>query len=248
MSPRLAFALDAAVAAGRSTLAHFKSPLDVELKADSSPVTVADVGAEQLIRRAIAVSYPGEAIFGEEEGGETGPDRWVIDPIDGTKSFVSGVPLYATLLSYEQDGDPIIGVCYLPALDELFFAEKGQGAFCNGRPIRVSGRTTLEGGVVSCGGHRSMLRANRMDGFLSLADRAMATRTWADAYGHVLVASGRIEAMVDPVVAHYDISAVSLIVREAGGVFTDFLGGERLSLEAVSSNGTVHGEVLAAFQ
>jgi histidinol-phosphatase len=248
MSPRLAFALDAAHKAGRSTLALFNTGVDVQQKQDETPVTQADKGAEALLRKLIGSTYPEDAILGEEEG-ETGSGsgRWVIDPIDGTKSFVCGVPLYATLLSYEVEGRTVLGVCYMPAIEEMVYAESGSGAFWNGRPCRVSARATISGGAISCGSHYSLKKYGRMDGFLVLADRAMASRTWSDAYGHALVATGRIEAMMDPIVNPWDISAMSLIVREAGGRFTDFQGRETPAAEAVSSNGLVHDEVLEAF-
>jgi histidinol-phosphatase len=248
MSPRLAFAIEAAYRGGRFTLQYFQTGAVVETKADETPVTAADRGAERLIRELIAQQYPDDAILGEEEGGSQAADRWVIDPIDGTKSFVSGVPLYATLLSYELNGEPIAGVCYFPALDEMLYAEKGQGAYLNGRPIHVSGRAQVQGSVFSCGGLNSMKKYGRTEGFERLSEQALATRTWSDAYGHALVASGRIEAMVDPIVNPWDISALSLIVREAGGKFTDFSGNPKLSNEAVSSNGHVHSKVLEVFQ
>lgn len=249
MTPRLAFALDAAVRAGRGTLAHFQTEAAVDLKADSSPVTIADREAEAYLRRAIGASYPGEAILGEEEGlTGVGDARWVIDPIDGTKSFISGVPMYGTLLSYEVDGIPILGVSYFPALDELVYAERGKGAFWNGRPCRVSQRGTVAGSVLSCGSHASMAKHGRTAGLAALAERTMATRTWTDAYGHALVATGRIEAMIDPVLAPWDISAMEVIVEEAGGAFTDFEGQPHPRNCAVSSNGLVHGELLRAFE
>lgn len=248
MSPRLAFAIDAAYRAGRTTLGLFNAGAEVFAKADATPVTEADRRAEALIREAIAAKFPGDAILGEEEGlSGSGDTRWVIDPIDGTKSFVSGVPLYATLLSYEVDGEPELGVCYLPAIDELLYAERGHGAFWNGRPCRVSERDAVAGAVICCGGHRSMAERGRMDGLLKLAETAMATRTWSDAYGHALVATGRVDAMIDPVVNRWDLSAVSLIVKEAGGRFTQFDGNEAIGCEAVSSNGRLHEAVLAAF-
>ena len=235
MSPRLAFAIDAAYKAGRSTLALFQTGAVVLTKEDETPVTLADQRAERLIR--------------EEEGGATNePDRWVIDPIDGTKSFISGVPLYSTLLSFERDGDTEVGVIYFPALDEMLYAEKGKGAFFNGRPCRVTDRKTLAGSVICCGGHRSMVKADRWRPFEKIVAKALATRTWSDAYGHALVASGRVDAMIDPVVAHYDISAAALIVREAGGRFTDFTGNDKLALEAISSNSEVHEEILEIYR
>jgi histidinol phosphatase-like enzyme (inositol monophosphatase family) len=247
MSPRLAFALEAAFKGGRSTLAYFNTGVEVEDKSDLSPVTIADRDAERLIRQQIASVYPHEAILGEEEGGEQTPDRWVIDPIDGTKSFVCGVPLYATLLSYEQDGQPILGVAYFPALDELVYAELGKGAFWNGRPCRVSPKTNLSDSYLSSGSPGSMIEHGRWPGFEKLVKTSRASRTWSDAYGHMLVATGRVEAMIDPIVNPWDISAVSLIVREAGGRFTDFRGGESLADEAISSNGVLHDEILRAF-
>ena len=249
MSPRLAFALDAAFKAGQSTLPLFNAGVEVEVKQDETPVTRADREAERLIRGLIAGSYPEDAILGEEEGETgTGSGRWVIDPIDGTKSFVCGVPLYATLLSYEIEGETQIGVCYMPVLDEMVYAEIGGGAFWRGRACRVSSKTQMKGAAISSGSHASLAKYGRMNGFLDLAGRAMASRTWSDAYGHALVATGRIEAMVDPIVQPWDISAMRLVVREAGGRFTDFAGGEYPMNEAISSNGRVHEEVLEAFR
>ena len=245
MSPRMAFALDAAYKGGKSTLAWFQAGADVITKSDATPVTVADRNAERLIRELIEKQYPGDAILGEEEGGDTGAqDRWVIDPIDGTKSFISGVPLYATLLSYEVGGEPEIAVCYLPALDEMFYAEKGKGAFLNGRPIHVSTKESIQGGILCCGG--SMFSDGNWQKVQPLMKQAMGTRTWCDAYGHTLVACGRVEAMLDPIVNYWDISSVSLITREAGGRFTDFAGNENLTNQGISSNGLIHEEILRA--
>lgn len=243
MSPRLSFAVDAAYRGGKSTLGLFQTGAEVITKSDASPVTLADRQAESLIRKLISEQYPGEAILGEEEGGDTEAlDRWVIDPIDGTKSFISGVPLFATLLSYEVDGEPSVGVCYFPALDEMLYAEKGLGAFLNGRPIHVSERETVQGSMLCCGG--SMFKTGHWQKISNVVGRALGTRTWCDAYGHALVASGRVEAMIDPIVNHWDISAVSLIVREAGGRFTDFSGREKLTSEGLSSNGRIHDELV----
>jgi histidinol-phosphatase len=249
MSPRLQFAIDTAILAGKSTLAHFQVGTHVDLKADYSPVTVADRLAERIIREAIVAEFPNEGILGEEEG-ESGDSqtRWVIDPIDGTKSFISGVPLYATLLSFEEGGEVQVGVCYFPALNELLYAQKGHGAFWNGRLCSVSKNLSIKNSVVATGSTSSMAKHGRLAGFQGIEKRAMACRTWGDAYGHALVATGRVEAMIDPVIAHWDISAMSLIVRESGGVFTDFQGNPRLGNEALSSNGLVHPELLEAFR
>ncbi len=247
MSPRLAFALRTAHEAAKGTLRYFQQGVGYELKADESPVTVADQEAEAFIRREIEAAFPGEKILGEEEGGSDAADRWVIDPIDGTKSFIAGVPLYATLLSYEQDGKPILGVCVIPALDEVVFAESGGGCFWNTKPCRVSQKTKMSESILCCGSHYTMSQAGRLGPFLQLAETALATRGWTDAYGHALVATGRTEAMIDPVVNHWDVSAIAVIVREAGGSFTDFKGNDRLAREAVSCAPGIKQELLEAF-
>lgn len=248
MNPRLEFALDAAYRAGQSTLGLFHSGFSLEIKEDDTPVTNADKGAEAMIRRDIAAKYPGEAILGEEEGASgTGDARWVIDPIDGTKSFVAGVPLYACLLSYEEDGEPTVAACYLPAVDEMYWATKGEGAFVNGRRIHVSDRPSLKGSTLLCGGHKTLIERGRLEGFLSLIPETRVTRTWGDAFGHMLVASGRADAMIDPRVNRWDISSPSLIVKEAGGTWTDFAGTPHLVDEAISSNGKFHSVLTSAF-
>ena len=253
MSPRLAFAIDAVYKAGRSTLAHYQTGVQIDTKSDDTPVTVADRNAERLIRELVEANFPGEPILGEEEGGDPSrPDRWIIDPIDGTKSFVAGVPLYSTLLSYERDFQPILGVVFFPALNEMLYAELGGGTFFNGAPARVSAKSNVAKSIVCCGGLRSMKRQGRAQGFDKISDRALATRSWCDAYGHALVATGRVEGMVDPIVTRWDLSAVQVVVQEAGGKFTDFTGGPVLTqsneLEAISSNGLLHGELLDAFR
>jgi histidinol phosphatase-like enzyme (inositol monophosphatase family) len=249
MSPRLAFALNAAHRAARSTLGWFQGGPAIERKADASPVTIADREAERFIRKEIAASYPDDGVLGEEAGAHGPQDhRWVIDPIDGTKSFVAGVPLYATLLGYEVDGKPVLGVCVFPALGEVLYAEAGEGAFWNGIPCRVSPAGNLPEAVIVCGSHASMASRGRTEGLLLLAEEALATRTWGDAYGHALVATGRAAAMLDPVVARWDVSAMAIIVREAGGRFTNFASEDGIFDEAVSSNGVLHDRVLEAFR
>lgn len=249
MSPRLAFALETVYRAGRFTLSYFNSGTNVELKEDQSPVTAADMGAERMIRDAIGREYPRDSILGEEEGLSEGVGgRWVLDPIDGTKSFVCGVPLYSTLLAYEDEEGGALGVCYFPALDEMVYAERGQGAFWNGRACRVSTRNTLKGATLCCGSHKSLAQYGRMDAMLELAGEVQATRTWCDAYGHALVATGRVEAMIDPIIAYWDIAAMAVIVRESGGRFTTLEGDEELGQSAISSNGVLHAQLLEAFR
>jgi len=246
---RLEFAIETAWKAARATLPHFTGGVTVDFKEDDTPVTVADREAEAIIRQEIAARFPGEAVLGEEEGlSGAGDDRWVIDPIDGTKSFISGVPLYATLLSYEQAGEPIVGVAVFPALGWCVSAAKGEGAFREGRRCQVRTETRRDRAVIACGGHKSMVKAGRMEGFLRLVDEALVTRTWGDAYGHALVACGQLDAMVDPVVSRWDISAMSLIVREAGGEFTDFAGCAALAQEAISATPAMAEWVRDAFR
>lgn len=249
MSPRLAFALEAAFLAGRTTLKYFQTGAEVITKSDDSPVTAADKEAEELIRSMIEKKFPGEAILGEEFGGSDAlSTRWVIDPIDGTKSFIAGVPLYATLLSFEIEGEPQLGVAYFPALDEMIYAEIGSGCTWNGRPCHVTTNSNLSKSILCCGGHASLSKTGGMPGIISLAERCRAMRTWCDAYGHCLVATGRVDAMIDPVVAPWDISAIRVIVREAGGKFTDFAGGESPLVQALSTNQALHSTILEALR
>jgi histidinol-phosphatase len=245
----MAFALEAALRGGRSTLAHFGTEVQIDSKQDTSPVTVADRDAERIIREMIAERYPKDSVLGEEEGGDLQQtDGWVIDPIDGTKSFVCGVPLYATLLSYEEAGETLLGVCYFPALGEMLYAERGGGAFFNGRPCQVSERRTVAGSYIASGSPGSMKRYGKAEGFEKLVEKALAARTWSDAYGHALVATGRVDAMIDPILNPWDVSAVRLIVTEAKGRCTDFSGKEGPRTEAISSNGWLHDELLEAFR
>lgn len=255
MSPRLAAAVETVYRAGRSTLALFQTPLKVESKEDNSPVTLADKEAEQIIRADLSARFPGEAVLGEEQGltGE-GDDRWVVDPIDGTKSFICGVPLYATLLSYEQAGEPILGVAYVPPLDMMVYAERGGGAFLNGRPIRVSSATSWMGQVLCHAAYPRLQSAGLADGYDRIAKETLATRTWQDAYGHLLVATGRAIAMVDPTVSRWDISAILPIITEAGGMCSRADGrhpfdpiDESGTLQLLSSNGHVHAAMVEEF-
>lgn len=244
-SDRLNFALDAAYEAGRSTLALFATGLTVDRKSDASPVTDADRGAERILRERIAAKYPQDGIYGEEEGKSGGQSRrWVIDPIDGTKSFISGVPLYSTLLSYEVEDKAILGIAFFPALDLMVYAENGLGAFANGRQIGVSDKSDLKDAVICSGSVKNLDARGSLPGYLELGKKVLAVRTWCDAYGHALVAMGRVEAMIDPVVEHYDISAVNLIVREAGGRFTAFDGSPDPTGEAVATNAALNKEIL----
>ncbi|MEQ1936181.1 MAG: inositol monophosphatase family protein [Fimbriimonadaceae bacterium] len=245
MSPRLQFAMDIALEAGNSTLAYFQSDLEVSFKADDSPVTLADRNAESILRKRISQRFPEDGIYGEEEG-QSGDQtrRWVLDPIDGTKSFICGVPLFATLVAFEDDSHRQIGVAFFPALDLMVSAEIGGGARCNGELIHVSRKAEISTSVICTGSVSTFRKRSKLDGYLKLSDEALASRTWCDAYGHCLVAMGRVEAMIDPRVEPYDIAAVQVIVTEAGGKVTTFDGGNDPQTDAISSNGLLHDLIL----
>ena len=230
--------------AGRLTLEWFRSAeLTVDDKQDGTPVTAADRAAERLVRERLADAHPDDTIIGEEETDREGSSgrRWIVDPIDGTKAFTHGVPLYSTLLAYEDEHGPAIGVIDLPALRETVYAGRGLGCFCNGLRSRVSDRTRLRGSYLTTSGFdywsEEALAAVRASG--------MFMRTWGDGYGYALVATGRVEAMVDPVAAAWDVAAMPMIIGEAGGQFTDFSGTSRVDGgTGLATNGQLHTEVL----
>jgi histidinol-phosphatase len=216
--------------AGHRTLHWFRTGVVAERKADSSPVTVADREAELFLRDRIAGRFPDDGILGEEFG-EARPGarrRWILDPIDGTKSFVRGVPLYGVLLALEEpdaDGAPMVtlAVLHFPALDETLTAARGAGAWFNGARARVSRVDRLDEALLLTTS-AAPPPAERRPGWDRLAAAAGVVRSWGDAYGHALVATGRAEIMVDPVLAPWDVAPLSLALEEAGGVFTDFDG------------------------
>lgn len=237
------FAVEAAWQAGKITLEYFQTPLEPELKPDASPVTIADRRAEEALRGAIESRYGDHAILGEEFG-ETGPAgaryRWILDPIDGTLSFVRGVPLYGVMVAVERDGVSVAGVVNFPALGEIAYAAKGEGAYWNGRRARVSPVDRLEDALVLATDYGAMEKFGRGAAFERLCRTAKMQRTWGDCYGHVLVATGRAEAMLDPIMKIWDCAALRPIVEEAGGTFTDWNGvATHTAPEAVSTNGAL---------
>jgi histidinol-phosphatase len=245
----LAFAHEIAWQAGKITRRYFQAGVAIDRKADESPVTVADREAESYLRAAISARYPNHALLGEEEGATGSSDaawRWIIDPIDGTKSFIRGVPLYGVMLGLEHTGEPVLGVVNIPVLDEIVYAARGLGCWWNGRPCRVSSVTTLSEGLLLA------TRANRYDrygkgeAFARLVAAAGEFRTWGDCYGYLLVATGRAEAMLDPVMNIWDAAALLPILQEAGGTFTDWRGVPTIAgEEGLGTNGLVLDEVLA---
>lgn len=222
----LEFAVEVAWRAGRCTLAHFQADVTVEEKGDGTPVTVADREAERVARELIGSRFPEDGLLGEEFGEER-PDarrRWILDPIDGTASFIRGVPLYGVLVALEQDGEPVLGVIHLPALGETVYAARGEGCWWDGRRARVSPRKRLDEALVLCTDPREAAEALPDGSWEALARRARRIRTWGDCYGYALVATGRAEAMLDPVLAAWDAAPLLPIVEEAGGAFTDWRG------------------------
>jgi histidinol phosphatase-like enzyme (inositol monophosphatase family) len=222
----LDFANQLAWEAGKITLRHFQTGLRPDTKADDSPVTVADRESEQFMRAAIAARYPDHAILGEEYG-ETNPGashRWILDPIDGTRTFVRGVPFYGVRVGLERAGEPVLGVVNMPALGEIVYAAQGLGCRWNGRRCRVSSVSTLSESLLVSTGVTGYERHGKGEAWARLVGAAGMLRTWADCYGYLLVATGRAEVMTDAIVAEWDTAAVQRCVVEAGGVFTDWAG------------------------
>ena len=241
------FAESLARAAGAVTLRYFGTGVEAEVKADGTPVTVADREAESLLRDRIHERYPDHGILGEEFGEDRpgAPVRWILDPIDGTKSFVHGVPLYGVLIGVEIDGEPAVGVAHLPALQETVSAGRGIGCMWNGARANVSRVDRLEDALLLTTGVGSAERQGIGPGWRALAEKAAFVRTWGDCYGHVLVATGRAEIMVDPILSAWDASPFLPILTEAGGQFTDLNGVPTIhGGSAVASNGILHGDVL----
>lgn len=247
--------VELAIGAGDSTLTYFRrGDLEVEAKSDDSPVTIADRMAEQWVRQQLATLYPDDAVVGEEFGDTPGQGhyRWVIDPIDGTKSFVCGVPLYSTLLALEFDGQPLGGVIDIPALGETVVGAVDRGAW-----YRRSRQSEWEAAQVShtASLHQAVLVTSQADLFerrgmgaawTELQSRCRVSRTWGDGYGYLLVATGRAELMVDAMCNPWDIAAMPPILAEAGGRFSDLRGGRGCrGGDGLGSNGRIHDEALA---
>ena len=245
----LDFAVSLARLAGDHTLKYFGGVVDHDAKGDGSPVTIADREAEQLIRDRVLDRFPDHGILGEEFG-ETNAGarvRWILDPIDATRSFMRGVPLYGVLIGIEVDGVPAVGVANYPPLAELVAAASGLGCTLNGAPCRVSPVTRLEDSVVLTTDVERILARPEGPGWRSLQQRCAFSRTWGDCYGHMLVATGRAEAMVDPEMKAWDAGPFLTIATEAGGRFTTREGEATIhGGSGISTNGRIHDAVLEA--
>lgn len=213
--------------AGDNAMRFFGSALAVESKKDGSPVTEADRSTERLAREWIGLRFPADGIVGEEFGSSRpdAPRQWIIDPIDGTKSFVHGVPLWGTLVAVMEGDEVLAGAAFLPAIGEMIVAGAGEGCWWNSKRCAVSTVAEISAATVLTSEARFDLSAGRyLHGWRSLSEKAAISRTWGDCYGYLLVATGRAEVMVDPVLSLWDIAPFVCIVPEAGGVMTDFDG------------------------
>jgi histidinol-phosphatase len=247
----LDFAVGLARGAGDITNRYFKGSFAAERKADNSLVTAADRDAEKYLRATIEEAFPDDAILGEEEGEKPGRlnRRWILDPIDGTYSFVRGVPLYGVLIGLEIDGEAVLGVVNLPALDELIYAARGLGCFWNDAPARVSSTESLGDALLLATDFGTCERYGFGSAAESLQRQVSERRTWGDAYGHVLVATGRADIMLDPIMNVWDCAALLPIVEEAGGMFTDWQGKRTIhGGNAISTNRVLFESVMATIR
>ncbi|HEY1317629.1 MAG TPA: inositol monophosphatase family protein [Gaiella sp.] len=241
MSADLDLALRLADTADGIALARFRArDLVVETKPDRTPVTEADRAVEAELRTVLALERRRDAILGEEGGAHgDGPRRWIVDPIDGTRNYSRGVPVWATLIALEDHGQVVLGVVSAPALHRRWWAERGDGAHANGDLVRVSRVARPEDAVLTFALEQSLPR---------LAGRAWHARGYGDFWSHMLVAEGAVDGAIDAIgVSLWDLAAVQVIVEEAGGTFTDFAGEHRVDGgSAISSNGLLHADLLEA--
>jgi histidinol-phosphatase len=241
-------ALEAARAASVPILARYHGDFDIEIKADQTPVTIADREAETVIREVLQTTFPDHGIYGEEFGTNQ-PEAeylWLVDPIDGTKSFVRGTGMFSTQIALMRDGVILLGVSNAPAMDELAWAARGEGAWLNGERIRVSGTETIEAAHLSVGNLVTLARSPRWQALGELVTRVNRLRGYGDFYHYHRLAAGQLDAVLESDVNILDIAALSVIVEEAGGVFTD-LEGEAPSLATTSvlaAPPALHAELL----
>jgi histidinol-phosphatase len=256
-SPRLLFAVEIAREAGQAILAmRSHMGLQVEQKADGTPVTQVDRNVEMLLRERIGQRFPDDGILGEELDTLQGSNQyqWVLDPIDGTKSFIREVPLYTTLVAILEGDEPLLGVIYAPVTDEMLYAQVGQGCwYCQGSgapcSARVSQITDMREALLLTSDIESFTRDRSKDAravYDQLASRCHLARTWGDAYGYLMVATGRAEIMIDPEMDLWDTAALQPILSEAGGSFTDWQGRPTIhSIDSIATNGALAEQVLS---
>ncbi|MGE0598168.1 MAG: inositol monophosphatase family protein [Dehalococcoidia bacterium] len=241
----LAIARRAALVAQEVIMPLYNSGTTVELKADRTPVTAADKNAELAIRQFLGRECPGHGILGEEFGESSGDGRhrWILDPIDGTKSFIHHVPLFGTLIALERDGVPVVGVIACHAVGETVSAAEGLGTYLNGERCTVSKTADLKDATVSMTSISRMLKG-RADGVARLAAECGLSRAWGDCYGYLMVATGRAEVMLDPIMNLWDAAALYPVIMEAGGGFSAWDGTPGVGDSVVATNGLLHQQVI----
>lgn len=247
LKPYLDFAVETAHQAGQLTLGYFQRGIHADFKGDDSPVTLADKKAEELIRSRIEKAYPEHGMLGEEYGdsGEGAPFRWLIDPIDGTKSFIRGVPLYGVLLALEIEGKIEVGVSYFPGIGDMVYAASGEGCYWNGRRAQVSDTATLDRAFVSFTDVRGFDKYGRSEAWKRIQTATYYNVGWSDAYGHALVATGRCDLMLEPIMNPWDCGPFLVILREAGGFAGDWSGKETVyASEMISTTQTLLPQLL----
>ena len=240
-------AIEAAKAAGEIALHYFRTNLTVETKADLSPVTQADRECEAKISEILSARFPDHGFLGEENGERLGRTdaRWIVDPIDGTKNFVRGIPFFAILIALEEEREVTAGVMYAPALNDLIYACRGTGTFANGRQVHVSQVADLRESMLIHGGLGEMKQRSHWQPFLRLVDATSRQRGFGDALGHSVVICGHAELALESAIMPWDVAATKILVTEAGGRYSDFDGSPSIYTgTAVISNGRVHDEVL----
>jgi histidinol phosphatase-like enzyme (inositol monophosphatase family) len=244
----LQFAVELGRGAGDITLEYFRKNPETSTKSDGSYVTIADRHAESFLREEIAKRFPDDGVIGEEESESVGRSgrRWIVDPIDGTFAFVHGVPFYGVLIALEIEDESSVGVVNIPALGEIVYAAKGLGCFLNGEPTRVSNTAELKDALLLSTDFTSCARYGFGRAAELLQARAKASRTWGDCYGYVLVASGRADVMLDPVMNLWDCAPLLPIMEEAGGTFTDWRGARTITGgNSIATNGKLFDEVMS---
>ena len=244
---RYELAVEVARKAGDLANGYFNGSFEVELKQDNSPVTIADQSAERLIRDEVTRHFPADGFLGEEYGAEPSSSgfRWVIDPIDGTRSFVRNIPIWATLVGIEFEGEQIGGVAYVPGFGHMYRALRGDGAYRDDKRIRVTDTAELSESVLCYSSLNWFRKAGREATFLELTARTQRQRGFGDFYGFVLVAQGSCELMVEHGVNPWDVAATKVLVEEAGGRFTDWDDVPNIHRpDVIATNGKVHAEAL----
>lgn len=234
--------------AGEFTKKYFRKTLDIQSKSDKSPVTQADLGAEKLLRQRIEEKFPEHGIIGEEFGQKDTQDTytWVLDPIDGTKSFIRGIPLYTTLLAVLKGNEPILGIIFNPIMDELTLGIHEQPTRYNGQEVKVSDTAVLAESWLQVTDPTDLLQRQPKGGY-QLIKSVQATRTWADGHGYALVARGEADIMVDPIMNLWDLACLKPIIQGAGGILTDLKGNSTLGTSAIAANPVLHRQVLELF-